>query len=126
MTQYLLDTHALIWWLANDLSLTTEAKTKIADPNNIVFVSAASTWEIAIKKSIGKLKSPDDFLEQIEQNNFKPLPIKIEETLIIEKLPKHHLDPFDRILIAQAKFLNLTIITRDRKFILYDVDLLKC
>ena len=124
--QYLLDTHVLIWWLANDSNLTSKAKREIANPSNLVFVSAASTWEIAIKKSIGKLKSPDDLVQQIKEKKFKPLPINIEETLIVEKLPPHHQDPFDRILIAQAKFFNLTIITRDRKFNIYDVNLLKC
>lgn len=124
--QYLLDTHALIWWLANDSNLTPKAKREIANPSNLVFVSAASTWEIAIKKSIGKLESPDDLVQQIKKKKFKSLPINIEETLIVEKLPPHHQDPFDRILIAQAKFFNLTIITRDRQFNIYDVNLLKC
>ncbi len=124
--QYLLDTHALIWWLANDSTLTPKAKIEIANPSNLVFVSAASTWEIAIKKSIGKLELPDDLIQQIKEKKFKSLPINIEETLIVEKLPHHHQDPFDRILIAQAKLLNLTIITRDRQFNIYDVNLLKC
>lgn len=124
--QYLLDTHALIWWLANDSTLTPKAKTEIANSSNLVFVSAASTWEIAIKKSIGKLESPDDLIQQIKEKKFKSLPINIEETLIVEKLPYHHQDPFDRILIAQAKLFNLTIITRDRQFNIYDVNLLKC
>jgi PIN domain nuclease of toxin-antitoxin system len=124
--QYLLDTHALIWWLANDSTLSLNAKTIITDPSNLIFVSAASTWEIAVKKSIGKLKSPDDLIEQIHNNQFKSLPIDLEETLIVETLPPHHQDPFDRILIAQAQFFDLTIISRDRKFALYDVNLLKC
>ncbi len=124
--QYLLDTHTLIWWLTDDLTLVNKAKEEIANPNNLVFVSAASTWEIAIKKSLGKLKSPNDLVEQIKNKRFKSLPINIEQTLIVENLPLHHQDPFDRILIAQAKYLDLTIITRDRKFALYDVNLIKC
>ena len=124
--QYLLDTHALIWWLENNPRLDSNAMTEIASPNNIVFVSAASTWEIAIKKAIGKLDSPEDLIEQIAKNKFRSLPINVEETLIVETLPPHHQDPFDRILIAQAKLFGLTIITRDRKFNFYDVNLLKC
>ena len=124
--QYLLDTHALIWWLANDPSLDPNAKAEIASPNNLIFVSAASTWEISIKKAIGKLDSPEDIMKQIAKNKFKSLPINIEETLTIETLPPHHQDPFDRILIAQAQVFDLTIITRDRQFSLYDLNLLKC
>jgi PIN domain nuclease of toxin-antitoxin system len=123
---YLLDTHALIWWLANDATLSLDAKTIITNPHNVIFVSAASTWEIAIKKSLSKLDSPDDLVEQIQANQFKSLPIDLEETLIIETLPTYHQDPFDRILIAQAQLFDLTIITRDRKFEFYDVKLLKC
>lgn len=124
--QYLLDTHALIWWLANEPSLDPNAKTEIANPNNLIFVSAASTWEISIKKALKKLESPKDIMEQIAKNKFKLLPINFEETLIIETLSPYHQDPFDRILIAQAKLFELTIITRDRKFSLYDISLLKC
>lgn len=124
--QLLLDTHTLIWWLCNDLTLAIKAKDAIANPDNIVFVSAASTWEIAIKKSLGKLKAPDDLIEQIKKKRFKPLAIGIEETMLLEKLPLHHQDPFDRILIAQARCLNLTIVSRDRKFNFYDVNLIKC
>jgi PIN domain nuclease of toxin-antitoxin system len=123
--QYLLDTHTLIWWLANDANLSLDAKNVITDPSNLIFVSAASTWEIAIKKSLGKLESPDDLLKQIKVNQFKSLPIDLEETLVVETLPTYHQDPFDRILIAQAQFFDLTIITRDRQFEFYDVKLLK-
>lgn len=124
--QYLLDTHTLIWWLANDANLSLDAKNVITDPSNLIFVSAASTWEIAIKKSLGKLESPDDLLQQIKVNQFKSLPIDLEETLLVETLPAYHQDPFDRILIAQAQFFDLTIITRDRQFEFYDVKLLRC
>lgn len=98
--QVLLDTHALIWWLSNDSTLAVTAKKAIANPDNIVFVSAASAWEIAIKKSLGKLQAPDDLKIQVEKNRFKPLAISIDYALNIEKLPLHHQDPFDRILIA--------------------------
>lgn len=122
--QLLLDTHALIWWLSKDVKLSARAYKEIANPCNIVFVSAASAWEIAIKKSIKKLETPDDLVEQINEKNFQPLAITIEQALAVEKLPMHHQDPFDRILIAQAQCLNLTIVTRDRKFNFYDVNLI--
>lgn len=122
--QLLLDTHALIWWLSKDVKLSARAYQEIANPCNLVFVSAASAWEIAIKKSIKKLETPDDLVEQINAKNFQPLAITIEQALAVEKLPMHHQDPFDRILIAQAQCLNLTIVTRDRKFNSYNVDLI--
>ncbi len=124
--QLLLDTHALIWWLSKDSRLSNRACEEISNPQNLVFVSAVSAWEIAIKKSLKKLEAPDDLAEQIKKKNFQPLPITIEQALTLENLPLHHKDPFDRILIAQAQFLNLTIVTRDRKFNSYDVKLIKC
>ena len=124
--QLLLDTHALIWWLSNDSTLSVKAKEAIADPDNIVFVSAASAWEIAIKKSLGKLQAPDDLSVQIKKKRFRPLAITIDHALTVEKLPLHHQDPFDRILIAQALYKNLIIVTRDRKFELYEVKTIEC
>ena len=124
--QLLLDTHALIWWLANNPTLSNKAKDAIANPDNIIFVSAASAWEIAIKKSIGKLQTPDDLAMQIEAKGFVPLSIDLHHALTVESLPQHHQDPFDRILIAQAIYERLTIVTRDRKFNVYEVDVIKC
>jgi PIN domain nuclease of toxin-antitoxin system len=124
--QLLLDTHALIWWLSNDPTLSSQAYKAISNPDNVVFVSAASAWEIAIKKSLSKLEAPDDLAQQVERKRFTPLPISIEQALLVEKLPLHHQDPFDRLLIAQAQYLKLTIITRDRKFNAYDVNLIQC
>ncbi len=122
----LLDTHALIWWLSKDSRLSAKAHEEIANPHNLVFVSAASAWEIAIKKSLKKLEAPDDLPKQIKSKKFQPLPISIEQALTVEKLPLHHQDPFDRILIAQAQVLNLTIVTRDSKFDAYNISLIKC
>ena len=124
--QLLLDTHALIWWLANNPTLSDRARDAIANPDNIIFVSAASAWEIAIKKSLGKLQTPNDLAMQIEAKGFIPLSIDLHHALTIESLPRHHQDPFDRILIAQAIYERLTIITRDRKFSIYEVDIIKC
>jgi PIN domain nuclease of toxin-antitoxin system len=124
--QLLLDTHALIWWLSNDPTLSSQAYRAISNPDNLVFVSAASAWEIAIKKSLSKLEAPDDLAQQVEKKRFKSLSISIEQALLVEKLPLHHQDPFDRLLIAQAKHLNLTLVTRDRQFKAYNIDLIKC
>jgi PIN domain nuclease of toxin-antitoxin system len=123
--QLLLDTHALIWWLTNNPTLTTQAKNAIADPDNLVFVSAASAWEIAIKKSLGKLQAPDDLAAQIKAKNFIPLAISVEHAVMVEQLPMHHQDPFDRILIAQGMYEQLVIITRDRQFDFYQVNTIK-
>jgi PIN domain nuclease of toxin-antitoxin system len=123
--QLLLDTQALIWWLTNNPTLTTQAKNAIADPDNLVFVSAASAWEIAIKKSLGKLQAPDDLAAQIKAKNFIPLAISVEHAVMVEQLPMHHQDPFDRILIAQGMYEQLVIITRDRQFDFYQVNTIK-
>ena len=121
----LLDTHALIWWLAKNPTLSNTAKDAIANPDNIVFVSAASAWEITIKKSLGKLQAPDDLRQQLEKQRFTPLAIDIDHALAIKQLPHHHKDPFDRILIAQAIHERLTIVSRDRIFKSYDVAIIE-
>ena len=122
----LLDTHALIWWLANNSTLFEGAKKAIANPDNLVFVSAASAWEIAIKKSLGKLDAPDDLEAQISKHDFQPLFINITHGIAVGKLPWHHKDPFDRIIITQAICESMTIITRDKKFNSYDVSVRRC
>ena len=122
----LLDTHALIWWLADDSTLFGGAKKAISNPDNLVFVSAASAWEIAIKKSLGKLDAPDDLEIQIEKHNFQSLPITITHGVAVGKLPWYHKDPFDRMIIAQAICSSMTIITRDKKFSLYEVSVRRC
>jgi PIN domain nuclease of toxin-antitoxin system len=121
----LLDTHTLIWWLTNHPTLSQAAKKAISNQDNLVFISAASAWEIAIKKSLGKLTAPDDLEVQIENNNFQPLPITITHGLAIEKLPNHHNDPFDRIIIVQAIAESMTVVTRDKKFNLYNILIIK-
>jgi PIN domain nuclease of toxin-antitoxin system len=119
----LLDTHALLWWLADE-GLTAEAREAIADPANLVAVSAASAWEISIKKALGKLTAPDDLAEQVRTGGFTPLPVSIAHGLAAGQLPRHHEDPFDRMLIAQAFAEQLTIVTRDKRFADYGVALL--
>lgn len=119
----LLDTHALLWWLA-DRELTQAARQAIADPANDVAVSAASAWEISIKRTIGKLSVPDDLGEQMSANGFEELPIRIDHALLAGALPRHHDDPFDRMLLAQASHESLTIVTRDKRFAAYDVKII--
>ena len=111
----LLDTHALLWWLADE-GLTDQARDAIADPANLVILSAASAWEISIKKALGKLSAPDDLEQQAEESGFSPLPITIAHALAAGRLPRHHDDPFDRMLIAQAFAEGLTIVTHDKRF----------
>lgn len=121
---YLLDTHTLLWWLSDHPTLSEEARNIIAAPENIIFVSAASAWEIGIKKAIGKLEAPEDLETAIAVNHFETLPITITDGLSVEKLPNYHQDPFDRMLIAQAMANNLTIITRDSQFSQYGLRLI--
>jgi PIN domain nuclease of toxin-antitoxin system len=119
----LLDTHALLWWLAGD-GLGIQARDAIADPANLVFVSAASAWEISIKKDLGKLTAPDDLEQQVHSGGFLPLPVSIAHGVAAGQLARHHDDPFDRMLIAQAQAESLTIVTRDKRFHEYGVALL--
>jgi PIN domain nuclease of toxin-antitoxin system len=119
----LLDTHALLWWLADE-ELTTEARDAIADQANLVAVSAVSAWEISIKKTLGKLSAPDDLERQVQQGGFLPLSISVAHGLAAGQLPRHHEDPFDRILIAQAFAEGLAIVTRDKRFADYGVPLI--
>lgn len=120
----LLDTHILLWWLADDPSLPTEAAAAIVDPETEVIVSAASAWEIAIKKAAGRLVAPDDLLGELSANAFGTLSITTAHAQLAGTLPPHHTDPFDRMLIAQAQLERLTLVSVDRRFSAYEVQLL--
>ena len=117
----LLDTHVLLWWLAGSRDLRAEIRLLIEDEANDVWVSAASAWEIAIKKALGKLSAPDDLLDVLADNNIQPLPILLADALEAGALPPHHDDPFDRMLVAQARLSGLTLVTRDPRIAAYDV-----
>jgi PIN domain nuclease of toxin-antitoxin system len=117
----LLDTHVLLWWLANDPSLGREAKAAISDATSAIVVSAATAWEIAIKQALGKLDAPSDLDRQIELNRFEPLSITIAHAYSAGTLPRHHDDPFDRMLVAQALAEGLAIVTRDPRLARYGV-----
>ena len=117
MSRLLVDTHALLWWLTDDPALSPAARDAIADPVNEPFVSAASVWEIAIKRSLGKLT----VLDRIADEGFVWLPISANHAWQVGELPLHHRDPFDRILVAQALIERLPIITGDSHFGQYGV-----
>ena len=120
----LLDTHTLIWWLSASPRLGPAARAAIDDPASDVHVSAVSASEIAIKKALGKLTAPDDLEHQVTVNGFTELGLTIRHARAIGALPPHHGDPFDRMLIAQARVEGLTFVTADRVIADYDVPVL--
>jgi PIN domain nuclease of toxin-antitoxin system len=124
----LLDTMAFLWWVTDNNELSVRAQRAIADPENEVFFSAASAWEIVIKISLGRLKlnqTPGTFIRrQILQNNISRLPIDESHALHLYKLPDIHRDPFDRILIAQSQLEQLRLVTNDSEIQKYDVEIL--
>lgn len=120
----LLDTHILLWWLSDSKKLGKAIRALISNEDNIVMVSAASAWEISIKQALGKLEAPDDLSNAIKQCQFTPLNITIIDASLAGKLPKHHEDPFDRMLIAQTMNEDLTLISNDKHFEKYNVALI--
>ena len=121
----LLDTHAFLWWVGASPRLSRRAKTAIANARNQYLVSVASGWEIAIKVSLGKLRidaALDRFLpEQLAENGFEPLAINMKHIALVARLPFHHRDPFDRLLVAQAIGEELAVVTADPVFARYGV-----
>lgn len=121
----LLDAHAFIWWLSEDASLPAATHDAIAAPENLVFVSAATIWEIAIKANLGRIDlGGADLAAEISANEFAELPVGALHAQAAGALPRHHDDPFDRMLIAQARLEGLTCVTRDPAFARYDVQTL--
>jgi PIN domain nuclease of toxin-antitoxin system len=119
----LLDTHVLLWWL-DDAPMSRAAHSAIARASNIVCVSAASAWEIGLKVGLGKLRAPDDLAGRLKTERFSPLSVTIAHGLAVADLPSLHGDPFDRLLVAQARLENLTLVTRDERLAGYGVDIL--
>jgi PIN domain nuclease of toxin-antitoxin system len=109
----LLDTHVVLWWLADDPSLDDAVRHAISDPDNTVFLSAVVVWEIRIKQMIGKLDLPPEFADVLADQDFVELPVTVVHALAVGELPPIHRDPFDRMLVAQAKVEGLTLVTRD-------------
>jgi len=122
----LLDTHTFLWFVLNQPELSTTARDLIINPNNDILLSPASYWEIAIKISIGKYQFPGPYElwmnDQLLTNIIEILPITIAHTATVIKLPFHHKDPFDRLLIAQSIAENISIISTDGIFDSYAVD----
>lgn len=118
---HLLDTHVFLWWLDDPRLLSDPARKAITDGKNTIYVSAVVAWEIAIKRSLGKLHAPDDLEAVMAANRFLPLPVTISHALAVESLPDHHRDPFDRLLIAQAHHEGFKLVSRDPHIPCYDV-----
>lgn len=116
----LLDTHIVLWWLADDATLDPAVKSRL-DVEAEVFVSSATVWEVGIKQALGKLAGDQDLAERVRDSGFAILPITADDAIAAAKLPLHHRDPFDRMLIAQAAGERLTVMTRDRQFAAYGV-----
>ena len=121
----LIDTHVLLWWLDDNPSLSKKARTVISDGKNPVFVSAVVIWEIRVKEALGKLKIPGNFREVLENQPFEMLDITAEHAHAIGELPSHHRDPFDRMLIAQAKVEGLILVTHDMNLKKYKIPIIK-
>jgi PIN domain nuclease of toxin-antitoxin system len=119
----LLDTHVALWGLAADDALGDDLLDRLRhDPD--IFLSPVTLWEIAIKQAAGKLSGPSDLAERVRDMGFRELPVTYAHAIVAGRLPVHHRDPFDRMLVAQAKIEGLTLATRDVDIQRYDVDLL--
>lgn len=121
----LLDTHALLWWLADDPALSRSARSVIGETKNVIFVSAASAWEIATKVRLGKLPTAADlaadFAGQLEREGMQMLPISAEHAIRAGLLPGAHKDPFDRMLVAQSQAENMPLISNEVLFESYGI-----
>jgi PIN domain nuclease of toxin-antitoxin system len=121
----LLDTHVLLWFLGAPDRLRKVALKRIEDPNEIVFVSSVSAWEIEIKRSLGKVRAPLDLVEQLRDKRFLELPLHLRHVEAMQRLPALHRDPFDRALVAQALADRLCLVTADEKIRAYAVQTLR-
>ena len=120
----LLDANAVLWWFQDDATLRDEAAAAIRSPLNEVLVSAATVWEIELKRARHVLVAPDDIIEAAERAGFGSLPVTSVDAARAARLPRHHGDPFDRMLVAQALRLDAVVVTRDTAISAYGVPLL--
>lgn len=122
----LLDTHAFLWWITDDKRLSDKARAVISDGANELFFSSASGWEIAIKAGLGRLEVPGDLdrfvADRISRNALQILPIQLSHALHVHKLPNHHRDPFDRILVSQALLEEIPLLSADPQIQRYPVE----
>jgi len=119
----LLDTHVLIWW-DEGAALSDKAVSAIREAEQ-VYVSAVTGWEIAVKASLGRLETTRSVVDAVTESGFEELPVRLVHARAVEELPWHHQDPFDRMLVAQARGEGLTLVTRDEVLPQYDVRLLQ-
>ena len=123
--KYLLDTHAFLWFVTDDDKLSSDARSIIKKSNNEVYFSAASAWEMSIKVRLGRLTIEEDLepfiIKQLAENNFSTLSITIFHSIYTSKLPEIHKDPFDRMIVAQSKVENLSLISNDKNIKKYKV-----
>jgi PIN domain nuclease of toxin-antitoxin system len=119
----LLDTHVFLWWRTDSARLPRSVRTAVSRAESVL-VSAASGWEVAIKISLGKLRLGDPFALMVDNSGFTALPVTLEHTERLTRLPSHHRDPFDRMLVAQAQCERATVVTHDPQFRAYDVPIL--
>lgn len=116
----LLDTHIFVWWLANDRKLPKAAEPLILDPDNEIHVSAASIWEISIKEALGQIQvDPSLLVASIADSGFRELPVSARHAIETGKLPPHHRDPFDRLLVAQSRIEPMYLLSHDRQLAAY-------
>jgi PIN domain nuclease of toxin-antitoxin system len=121
---YLLDTHVLLWLLTDEQTIPAATRQMLADPANSLAVSVVSIWEIAIKRRLGKLtlsQPTQAIIDELTRLDITLIPMLSQHVLLVEQLPLHHSDPFDRLIIAQAMVENQIIVSRDRYFATYPV-----
>jgi PIN domain nuclease of toxin-antitoxin system len=119
----LLDTHAALWWLADDPRLGADAARQLGDDSNRVLLSSSVVWEVAIKRSLGKLQAPPELASTLIGAGVQPLAITLDHAVAVEALPWHHRDPFDRMLVAQAHAEDASIVSDDERLRQYRVRL---
>lgn len=123
--RYLLDTNVLFWMLVRDTESIPKSVVNVLEYlENEVLISTVSIWEIAIKRSIGKLTLAGNWFKEIKKLGFADIPLTAQHAQLVETLPFHHRDPFDRALVAQALFENATFVTPDRMISKYSVETL--
>ena len=123
--RYMLDTHIVLWWYLDSPQLKKEHRRLIADAGHEIYVSAAVIWEIEVKRRNGKLECPPDMMERIKADGFRILPIMAEHLVPLRTIPPIHNDPFDRMLITQARSDGLNLISHDDKVIAYGAGVVK-